>query len=263
MSSPSGPYKARWICEQAHEQLKEELGLDHFEGPRPFDRPTASTSLLAIQDDVAQRIGAMVAGSRNCAITMAELDRARNKSGIELSPCECVLPAYQAIGPPSLEFVRARIDRPWNISDTPAWDGLSIPSAIGIVGRGWVSSHNARAMVVGSTPTFFHHAASSPERWASRWWPRHSGTVNSSLTLRPNARFCAKRRWWASAGRRSQIRHACLATNLMCSLSRTRRGSGWLSWLLSTPLTSAVPAVLRACRASPESDFRGAEGEGG
>ena len=24
--------KARWICEQAHQQLKEELGLDHFEG---------------------------------------------------------------------------------------------------------------------------------------------------------------------------------------------------------------------------------------
>jgi SRSO17 transposase len=23
--------KARWICEQAHQQLKEELGLDHFE----------------------------------------------------------------------------------------------------------------------------------------------------------------------------------------------------------------------------------------
>lgn len=35
--------KARWICEQAHQQLKEELGLDHFEGRswqglhRPYD----------------------------------------------------------------------------------------------------------------------------------------------------------------------------------------------------------------------------------
>jgi SRSO17 transposase len=27
-----GTIKARWICEQAHQQLKEELGLDHFEG---------------------------------------------------------------------------------------------------------------------------------------------------------------------------------------------------------------------------------------
>ena len=28
----AGTVKARWICEQAHQQLKEELGLDHFEG---------------------------------------------------------------------------------------------------------------------------------------------------------------------------------------------------------------------------------------
>ncbi len=28
----AGAIKARWICEQAHQQMKEELGLDHFEG---------------------------------------------------------------------------------------------------------------------------------------------------------------------------------------------------------------------------------------
>ncbi|MET4899012.1 IS701 family transposase [Sphingomonadaceae bacterium jetA1] len=28
----AGAIKARWICEQAHQQLKDELGLDHFEG---------------------------------------------------------------------------------------------------------------------------------------------------------------------------------------------------------------------------------------
>jgi SRSO17 transposase len=28
----AGAIKARWICEQPHQQLKEELGLDHFEG---------------------------------------------------------------------------------------------------------------------------------------------------------------------------------------------------------------------------------------
>ncbi len=28
----AGAIKARWICEQEHQQLKEELGLDHFEG---------------------------------------------------------------------------------------------------------------------------------------------------------------------------------------------------------------------------------------
>ncbi|KZB97904.1 SRSO17 transposase [Methylobacterium sp. PvP062] len=28
----AGTIKARWVCEQGHQQLKEELGLDHFEG---------------------------------------------------------------------------------------------------------------------------------------------------------------------------------------------------------------------------------------
>ena len=28
----AGAIKARWVCEQAHQQLKEEIGLDHFEG---------------------------------------------------------------------------------------------------------------------------------------------------------------------------------------------------------------------------------------
>jgi SRSO17 transposase len=28
----AGAIKARWVCEQAHQQIKEELGLDHFEG---------------------------------------------------------------------------------------------------------------------------------------------------------------------------------------------------------------------------------------
>ncbi|MBS7543023.1 transposase [Ancylobacter oerskovii] len=28
----TGAIKARWICEPAHQQMKEELGLDHFEG---------------------------------------------------------------------------------------------------------------------------------------------------------------------------------------------------------------------------------------
>jgi SRSO17 transposase len=28
----AGAIKARWVCEQPHQRLKEELGLDHFEG---------------------------------------------------------------------------------------------------------------------------------------------------------------------------------------------------------------------------------------
>ena len=79
---------------------------------------------------------------------------------------------------------------------------------------GWLPSHKARAATVGSTPVFPHHAASSPQRCTSRWCPRQRGTVNSSLTLRLSARLCVKRRWWASAGRRPQIRQGCWATSL-------------------------------------------------
>src|SRR5260370_37705995 len=32
VGSLAADIKGRWICEQAHQQLKEELGLDHFEG---------------------------------------------------------------------------------------------------------------------------------------------------------------------------------------------------------------------------------------
>src|SRR5262249_936178 len=32
LRSLAATIKARWICEQVHQQLKEELGLDHFEG---------------------------------------------------------------------------------------------------------------------------------------------------------------------------------------------------------------------------------------
>jgi hypothetical protein len=45
---------------------------------------------------------------------------------------------------------------------------LSLPILSGALGSGCVSSHSARAVMVGSTPAFFHHAASSPKRWASR-----------------------------------------------------------------------------------------------
>ena len=63
-----------------------------------------------------------------------------------------------------------------------------------VVSRGWVSSQSARAARSGSVPVFCHHNPSSPQRWTSRWCARQSGTVNSSLTLRPSARDCANRK---------------------------------------------------------------------
>jgi hypothetical protein len=55
-------------------------------------------------------------------------------------------------------------------------------------------------------PASLHHTTSSPQRWPSRWCPRQSGTVNSSLTLRPRARLWVKSqvvgiRWESPANR--------------------------------------------------------------
>jgi adenylate cyclase len=63
-----------------------------------FERPTASASLLAIQDDVAQRISAAVGDMRMGAVTKAELERTRNKPATDLSSYECSLVAKQAGG---------------------------------------------------------------------------------------------------------------------------------------------------------------------
>jgi adenylate cyclase len=61
-----------------------------------YKRPTASTSLVAIQDEIAQLIGAAVGDIRTGAVSRAELERARTKPASELSSYECVLQGYQA-----------------------------------------------------------------------------------------------------------------------------------------------------------------------
>jgi len=61
-----------------------------------FERPTLSTSLLSIQNDIAYHIGAAIGDIRTGAVAKAELERARAKSATELSSYECVLQGYQA-----------------------------------------------------------------------------------------------------------------------------------------------------------------------
>ena len=98
---------------------------------------------------------------------------------------------------------------------------------------GCVSSHNFRAATVGSIPDFRHHATSSPQPWTSRWWPRHKGTVNSSLTLRPSARL------WLNAD--DGHRRAGDRKSGKVAWRRTGRGRG--------PEPGAAPAMpKRPCR---------------
>ncbi len=68
-----------------------------------YERPTASTSLLSVQDDVAHLIGAAIGDIRTGAIAKADLERVRTKPASELSPYECVLQGYQASAAQSAE----------------------------------------------------------------------------------------------------------------------------------------------------------------
>jgi len=61
-----------------------------------YERPTTSTSLLSIQNDIAHHIGAAVGDIRTGAVAKADLERARAKSATELSSYECVLQGHQA-----------------------------------------------------------------------------------------------------------------------------------------------------------------------
>jgi hypothetical protein len=86
------------------------------------------------------------------------------------------------------------------------------------------------------------------------------GTVYLSLTFRPNARGCAKRRWWASLGARPQTTQGCDATYLQCSLSRRRmvfaatprRRAGLISGTIGLVLGASVKAGKGAARSVDE-----------
>jgi SRSO17 transposase len=59
--------KARWICEQAHQQLKEELGLDHFEGRSWAGlHRHALMSMIAYAFLQAQRLAGAKGGKTHC-----------------------------------------------------------------------------------------------------------------------------------------------------------------------------------------------------
>lgn len=62
-----------------------------------YDKPTASTNLLAIQDEISERIGAAVGDTWTGEVARAELDRAQTQAATDLTPYECVLYAYQRV----------------------------------------------------------------------------------------------------------------------------------------------------------------------
>ena len=89
--------KARWVCEQAHQQLKEELGLDHFEGRswKGLHRH-ALMALLAFCFLQEQRLSAARRGKKEGSAASAEPSgdpsRAARSAGPSRAPVLSALP---------------------------------------------------------------------------------------------------------------------------------------------------------------------------
>ena len=85
--------KARWICEQAHQQLKEELGLDHFEGRSARSHRHALMTMLAFaflhpppQNSEAGKKNQWTAASTKLAVRPPHHCRAHRSTAIETMP---------------------------------------------------------------------------------------------------------------------------------------------------------------------------------
>ncbi len=102
--------KARWICEQAHQQLKDELGLDHFEGRSWLGlHHHALLTMIAFTFLQHLRLGGKTApppaGPRAAAGALAARGAAptrRGRRGPPLSP----LPHAHRVPPPRMKVAK-------------------------------------------------------------------------------------------------------------------------------------------------------------
>jgi len=92
--------KARWVCEQAHQQLKEELGLDHFEGRswRGLHRHALMT-LIAFCFLQHQRLAAVPRGKKAKGTTAAT-ESSRDPAGASQSPVPRPAPTMSLLPSP-------------------------------------------------------------------------------------------------------------------------------------------------------------------
>jgi SRSO17 transposase len=92
--------KARWVCEQAHQQLKEELGLDHFEGRswRGLHRH-ALMSLIAFCFLQHQRLAAVQRGEK-AKRTTAATEPSRTPTSASQSPVPSRAPTMSLLPSP-------------------------------------------------------------------------------------------------------------------------------------------------------------------
>jgi SRSO17 transposase len=102
--------KARWVCEQAHRQLKEELGLDHFEG-RSWQglHRHALMTMIAYAYLQSRRLAEASGGKKNRRrSTAADLARdparrhryPRSRAAISMPPLQTYAPQIERINLP-------------------------------------------------------------------------------------------------------------------------------------------------------------------
>jgi len=98
--------KARWVCEQAHQQIKEELGLDHFEGRswRGLHRHALMTMIAYAY--LQQRRLAAASGEKKNLLRPAPTDPPSDSKGCHRRPR-----ARSAVSMPALSTASAQIPR--------------------------------------------------------------------------------------------------------------------------------------------------------
>ena len=129
--------KAQYVVEGSFRRVADQISItaqliDAHTGThlwaQTYERPVASTGLLAIQDDVAQRIGTAVGDTRAGAVAKAEFERTGNQPATELSSYECVALANQAANiaarvRPARTCLEATVKRDPKYAE--AWAGLA------------------------------------------------------------------------------------------------------------------------------------------
>jgi adenylate cyclase len=98
--------QAQYVLEGSFRRISDQISVtaqlidastDTHVWAQTYERSATSTSLLAIQDDLAERIGAAVGDMKTGAVAKAELERTAQKPATELSSYECVVQSYQAL----------------------------------------------------------------------------------------------------------------------------------------------------------------------
>jgi adenylate cyclase len=98
--------QAQYVLEGSFRRVSDQISVtaqlidartDTHVWAQTYERSATSKSLLAMQDELAERISAAVGDIKTGAVAKAELERTSQKPATELSSYECVVQSYQAL----------------------------------------------------------------------------------------------------------------------------------------------------------------------